>query len=366
MTVSDRLHARVQAYVAATCASGEEPEPFDLLACDLARFQASCGNGLERLLAARRLAPEDLLAAADIPAIPTDAFKLRRIACHEPAADTAVFRTSGTTVGARGTHAMRSTATYEAAARAWARVMLFPDQTPMHVLLLAPPPHQALDSSLGFMLALFGRTFGSDARWLIDGAALKLDDLREAVANAAQVGGPVFLAGASFGFVHLLDSLHGDRLALPAGSRVMQTGGFKGKSREVESGELRREIASAFGLDDQAVLGEYGMTELSSQAYEGTLRAALGYGAPSGPAGVYHAPPWMRVVAVEPETLEPVEPGHVGIARVVDLANVDSAVVVQTADQIRTRAGGFELLGRAPSATPRGCSIGVDELLGRT
>jgi hypothetical protein len=304
--------------------------------------------------------------AAEIPAIPTDAFKLRRIACHDAGADTIVFRTSGTTVGARGEHAMRTTATYEAAALAWARTMLFPDQERMHALLLGPPPAQAPDSSLGFMLALFAQSLGLSAHWLIDGATIRLDDLHAAVLSATRTGGPVLLAGASFGFVHLLDSLGGDRIALPAGSRVMQTGGFKGKSREVESDELRREIASAFGLDEHRVLGEYGMTELSSQAYEGTIRAALGCGAPSGGAGLYFAPPWMRVVAVDPGTLEPVEQGRVGIARVVDLANVDSAIAVQTADQIRCRAGGFELLGRAPAATPRGCSIGLDEILGRT
>jgi hypothetical protein len=351
--------------VSALGSSRAEPEPFDSLACDIARFQVASDNGLDRLLRSRGCKPEMLQVASDIPGIPTDAFKLRRIACHAAAADTIVFRTSGTTVGARGEHPMRTTATYELAALAWARTMLLPDQERLHMLLLAPPPAQAPDSSLGFMLALFARSFGLSTRWLIDGATSRIDDVHEAVLSVTRLGGPVLLAGASFGFVHLLDALGGDRIPLPAGSRVMQTGGFKGKSREVQQDELRREIAAAFGIDEQSVLGEYGMTELSSQAYEGTLRSALGCGAPSGPAGVYFPPPWMRVIAVDPETLAPVGEGRSGIARVVDLANIDSAVVVQTADEIRSKAGGFELLGRAAAAPARGCSIGIDEILGR-
>ena len=63
------------------------------------------------------------------------------------------------------------------------------------------------------------------------------------------------------------------------------------------------------------------------------------------------------MTAVDPETLAPVPRGEVGIARIVDLANVDSAVAIQTADRVRVTADGVELLGRAPGAPPRGCSI---------
>jgi hypothetical protein len=106
------------------------------------------------------------------------------------------------------------------------------------------------------------------------------------------------------------------------------------------------------------------MTELSSQLYEGTLAAALGHG-PRLPHGVYVPPPWVRVTAVDAATLEPVAPGEIGIARIVDLANVDSAIAIQTADRVRAVDGRIELLGRQPGAVPRGCSIAIDEMLGR-
>ncbi len=138
----------------------------------------------------------------------------------------------------------------------------------------------------------------------------------------------------------------------------MQTGGFKGRSREVDAVELRVAIAKALGVDERRVVGEYGMTELSSQFYEATAVD------PSAAPGVYREPPWARVVPVDPETLVPVADGEVGIARIEDLANVDSAFAVLAQDRVRRVAGGFELLGRAPGAAPRGCSIAIDEMLG--
>jgi hypothetical protein len=77
----------------------------------------------------------------------------------------------------------------------------------------------------------------------------------------------------------------------------------------------------------------------------------------------------MRVVAVDPDSLTALPTGEIGIARIVDLANVDSAAAIQTADRVRVlpsrgfEGGRVELLGRAPGATPRGCSIATDELL---
>ncbi len=93
-------------------------------------------------------------------------------------------------------------------------------------------------------------------------------------------------------------------LRLPAGSRVMQTGGFKGRSREIAPDVLRGLLAEAFGVPPAHVVGEYGMTELSSQLYEGTLAAALHHVEPAARHGVYFAPPWVRVDAVDPISLD--------------------------------------------------------------
>jgi hypothetical protein len=171
----------------------------------------------------------------------------------------------------------------------------------------------------------------------------------------------------SFALVHLLDACAGKDLRLPAQSRVMQTGGFKGKSREVPADELRRDVARVFQVPEAHVVGEYGMTELSSQLYEGTLASSVASslaGAAPPPHGTYFAPPWVRVSAVDPVSLAPVPVGEIGVARIVDLANVDSAVAIQTADRVRVSDGAVTLLGRLPGAVPRGCSIAIDEMLG--
>jgi hypothetical protein len=197
----------------------------------------------------------------------------------------------------------------------------------------------------------------SDATHFVRSGDLDVAALRGRIASLSPAG-PAIVLATSFALVHLLDALHGQELALPPGSRVMQTGGFKGKSREVDAHDLRRAVAAGFGIDERHVIGEYGMTELSSQFWEATIAR------PEAIPGTYVEPPWARVVPVDPETLAPVGAGQPGIARIEDLANVDSAFAVLTQDHVRRVAGGFELLGRAAGAPPRGCSIAIDEMLG--
>lgn len=362
----EALHLRARAFIAAS-ARGEAPaEAFDALGLDLARFQARASAPYARLLAARGAEPSRARALAELPAVPTDAFKLTRIAAHPPELDAITFRTSGTTIGARGEHHLTTTATYEAAARAWGAFALFPDAPPrLHAIVLAPPPEEAPDSSLGFMIERFAAWFCAAATWVVRGGAIALDAMHGAAAEAARAGDPVVLLGTSFAFVHALDGLGARRVPLPPGSRAMQTGGYKGRSRVVAPAELRQSIARAFDLDEAAVVSEYGMTELSSQLWEGTLRGRLGLPTPSARCGVLLAPPWVRVVPVDPERLAPVAAGEVGVLRIEDLANVDGAVAIQTADRGRLVDGGVELLGRAEGAPPRGCSIAADEILGR-
>jgi hypothetical protein len=363
---SGELHRRARAFVRAYEAGEGMPEPFDRLACDLGRYQAAHVEGYARLCAARKAEPASFARAIDAPAVPTDAFKLTRVAAFPEANNGIVFRTSGTTIGARGSHAMRDVGTYDAAALAFGRRCLVSGLAPrVPVLALGPSPEDAPDSSLVHMMDLFVRELGVPASrretYFIDAdGVIDLDAFDWRVARALAAGEPVLLLGTSFAFVHLLDALDEEMFRLPAGSRVMQTGGFKGKSRVVEADVLRRDLARALCVDARAIVAEYGMTELSSQFYEQTLRD------PSARHGVYAEPPWARVVPVDPETLAPVPDGAIGIARIEDLMNVDSAFAVLAADRVRRVEGGFELLGRAEGAPPRGCSIAIDELLGRS
>ncbi len=338
--MTDALHARVRAFIAGAT------DDFDALACDIARFQARAVPAVGRLFAAAGVDPAGLTRAADIPAVPTDAFRLRRIAAHDASLDTRVFETSGTTGEAlRGRHAFRTTDTYRAGALAWGTRMLIGPRDAMFVGLVADEataPH----SSLSFMLARFAETLSGPASWHWDGHAL---DVAGIVSRLTDPQRPALIAGTSFAFVHLLDALGDTRLPQRPGTRVMQTGGYKGRSREVDPTALRDMIARCFALDPPDVIAEYGMTELSSQLYERD--------------GRYRPPPWLRVTAVDPETLAPRAPGDPGIARFVDLGNVDSAVAIQTADVIRAHPDGIVLEGRLRGAPPRGCSLALDHLV---
>jgi len=352
---SDALHARALAFVRAFEQGEAAPEPFDALAVDLARFQARHVAGYARLCAARGVDPQRIRGAGEAPAVPTDAFKVATVFAFPSDQARLTFRTSGTTVGARGAHPMRITSTYDAAALAFGRAMLAPDlEAPMPVLVVGPSSQHAPDSSLAHMCTTFAKAWGEGAWFLRDGE-LDVEGLRRRVAEL-DARRPAVILATSLALAHLLELAAS--LPLPAGSRVMQTGGFKGRAREVDAAELRRSVARLFAVDERHVVSEYGMTELSSQFWEGTMARA------GTPPGVYREPPWARVVPVHPETLAPVPAGEIGIARIEDLANVDSAFAVLAADLVRRVSGGFELLGRAPGAAPRGCSIAVDEMLG--
>lgn len=182
---------------------------------------------------------------------------------------------------------------------------------------------------------------------------------------------PLLLLGTAFSFVHLLDYLVEKdlRFNLPAGSRVMETGGYKSRSRTMPKDELHALITERLGIPPENIICEYGMSELSSQAYDG--RAALPRGqefhgrAAAPPYHVFQFPPWARVEIVSPETGREVAEGETGLIRVFDLANAFSVAAVQTEDLGIRRGDGFELIGRAQLAEPRGCSVMSVESLNR-
>jgi hypothetical protein len=329
----------------------------DGLLAELAQEQASTVAPYQKFLASERRRPHGLL-----PALPTDVFRFARVAAHDSAADVVVFRSSGTTAEHRGSHAFAELALYDRAAQAAARHALFPDRPSMRLLVLAPDVHEAPDSSLSYMLAQFFRWFGAaGSSYVWRNAALRHDALVQALREASADDEPVALLGTSFAFVHAEDALGSERFQLPHGSRIMQTGGFKGRSRSIEPAQMLELLQARYGIAAPFIVQEYGMTELSSQLYETTLReAALGLPVTARRLWV---PGWVRAQPIDPQTLLPVARGEVGLLRIDDLANVGSVCAIQTSDLARTLEDGVVVLGRARGALPRGCSIAADEWL---
>lgn len=352
MSERDRLKARVEALIVQfETGVPSDPASRDRLIDELATWQALQIPEIGRL--ARR--------GAWPPALPTDVFRFRRIAAHRESADVRVFRSSGTTSAHRSVHTYRDLSLYDLAARVAARHMLFPDVDRMRLLILSPHEREVPDSSLDYMLTRFGEWFGTTTEWLWKDDTLELGRLAEALREAETAREPVALLGTSFAFVHAEDGLGAERFRLPEGSRVMQTGGYKGRSREVDSEVLLAAIAARYGVDPSCIINEFGATELSSQMYGTTLRDRV-TGA-RGPRRLW-APPWVRATPVDPDTLEPIQGERVGLLRIDDCANLDSAVCIQTADLARRVEDGIVVLGRAPGAVPRGCSLAADQALG--
>jgi hypothetical protein len=170
--------------------------------------------------------------------------------------------------------------------------------------------------------------------------------------------GKLLLCGTAFAFVHWLEALEqrGERLRLPAGARLMETGGFKGRSRELPRERLHAWLHERLGVPPERCVNQYGMTELASQFYDSVLRV---------PAAARHklTPAWTRVLIVDPDSGREVADGEVGAIQIVDLANTGSVIAIATADLGQRRGDGFEVLGREAGAEARGCSIAADELL---
>lgn len=294
-------------------------------------------------------------------ALPTDVFRFRRIAAHSEEEDVRRFRSSGTTSSERSVHVYRDLGLYDFAARTAARRMLFPDVERIHLIMLAPHEDESPNSSLEYMLARFADWFATECTWTWQNGALDVGLLRDTLRAAEAAREPVALLGTSFAFVHAEDGLVDERFELAAGSRVMQTGGYKGRSREVDPDSLLQTISARYGVAPARVINEFGATELSSQLYETTLREDLKGSV--GPRRLW-VPPWVRATPVDPDSLLPVDGDAVGILRIDDTANLDSVCCIQTADLAQRVDDGIVVLGRAPGATPRGCSLAADQALG--
>jgi len=344
---------------------------FDHLALALFARQFEHNAPYRRLCEARRARPDTVADWTAIPAVPTSAFKEWQLSCLPAEARIAVFQSSGTTGQApsRHFHNAASLALYEASLLAWFNAHLPSAFGPCSLVVLTPPPAQAPHSSLVHMFETLRRALSfaeapfvgqvaEDGAWSLDvDAALQL--MRKAIAGAQ----PLLLLGTAFSFVHLLDYLadRGRRFELPAGSCAMETGGYKGRSRALPKAALHALISERLGIQPDRIICEYGMSELSSQAYDCVINSshtALGIPNFTQPAArAFRFPPWARVRIISPETGAEAGTGETGLIRVFDLANAYSVLAVQTDDLGIRRGNGFELAGRAALAEPRGCSL---------
>ena len=383
---------------------------FNALALELFALQFKHNATYRKICEARGLTPKVVEHWTQIPTVPTAAFKELDLTCLAPAERTAVFHSSGTTEQkpSRHYHSAESLNVYEASLLPWFLENVLPDlrfTTPtlvacsrfigvddLRLVCLTPPSEQAPHSSLVHMFETIRQKLGgasvpasrvflgglaADGTWTLDFNAV-VDMLSSGGDGASPPpqtpdNRPLLLLGTAFSFVHLLDFLAEQdlRFQLPAGSRVMETGGYKNHSRSMPKTDLHQFITERLGISSSHIICEYGMSELSSQAYDlGALasRRRVSSLCSEQDAGVtpalpgldtrhFHFPPWARAQIISPETGREVADGETGLIRVFDLANVFSVMAIQTEDLGIRRGEHFELIGRAQLAEPRGCSL---------
>lgn len=285
--------------------------------------------------------PTEVLSWEQIPPIPAEAFKSESpLSCAAVEECERVFLTSGTTAEVRGRHYLATTEIYRLTVTLGMQRL---GQAPGRRAFLARNPSTMPDSSLGCMFDYLSQEDPERCPlWLLsDDGSMNLEPL-------AHDGEPLTLFSTALSLRHLFDRSPPER-CLPDGSWVFQTGGYKGLAIEYAPAELSQDIRRYLGVPPECVLNEYGMTELSSQAYR------------TGLTNPHQTPPWLKVRSADPETGEFGGAGSSGHLVFYDLGNLNSVLAIRTQDLghiIDDHT--FSLSGRDPNALARGCSRASD------
>ncbi|MBI4024097.1 MAG: hypothetical protein HY360_03895 [Verrucomicrobia bacterium] len=224
---------------------------------------------------------------------------------------------------------------------------------------LMPSFDEKPHSSLSCMAAILMREFGDgNGFWCMTCGKWNWSGFRSHLNRLKKLRRPAALFGTAFAWVHFLDWCAARQIGflMPAGSMILETGGYKGRSREIERTELHRRLRRLFGVKASDVHSEYSMCELSSQAYSFQPEGAKGEGRP-----IFRFPPWCRHRVVQPGSSISVSEGETGVLEIHDLANLDSCAFLRTEDMAIRRGDGFELIGRLPRAGLKGCSLAFED-----
>lgn len=324
---------------------------FNELACGVFCHQFETNAAYRRFCEARNATPERIENWTEIPPVPATAFKHLDLISGDPTQVEVEFQTSGTTRGseAKGRHPVLSLELYRAASLPGIKSYLLPDFDHLPIVSLIPAREVQPESSLATMMDFAITAYGDEGSgaWAHPAAGVDTEGVHEVLEELTSIARPLLLAGTAFALVHFLDrsAARGWSIELPAGTRIMETGGFKGRSREVSRAELYQLIQERLGVGPEKIVNEYGMTELLSQFWEPTLQAPF-----ASMADRFHvSPPWLRTRVLDPEDLGEVAPGEAGILMHFDLANLGSVSAVLTEDRGRAVPGEFSSWVAAPA-----------------
>ena len=310
-------------------------EELDLAALQIFRHQVENGSVYKEFIAGMRIDIEKVNHVEQIPFLPVEFFKSHTIVSNSDAADV-IFSSSGTTGIITSRHVVTDVSWYQESFCS-AFELFYGDIEKYTILALLPSYLEREGSSLIYMAEdLIKQSNNPDSGFYL----YNYSELYHQLKKQQQNKKPTLLIGVTFA---LLDFVEQYRIDFPE-LIVMETGGMKGRRKEMIREELHQTLFAGFGVD--AIHSEYGMTELLSQAY-------------SNGNGIFQTPPWMRIITRDTnDPMSLVKDGKTGGINIIDLANISSCSFIATQDLGRIyKDSSFEVLGRFDNADIRGCNL---------
>ena len=329
-------------------ADGATNDDFNALALQIFAYQFENNIPYQRFCRQRERTPRTVRSWRNIPAVPINGYKDLMLSCCDPESADRVFMTSGTTKdGIRGKCYHPTLSVYDTSMITAFRQRFMQEHPKLRMGILFPTEQTMPNSSLAHYLALALNEFGADgSRYLLTDDGLDREALFSELDRAVQTGEPYALLGASFSFVHVMDEMErlGKAVSLPKGSRILDTGGFKGQSRELELDAFYDLLEARFGVPRDHCINMYGMTELSTEFYD--------WGNTTCPS-VKSGPHWIRSQIVNPLTGDELPKGDKGVLVHCDLAHFNCVSSILTEDAGIEVDDGFLLSGAPKAPKPK-------------
>ncbi|MDO6595491.1 acyl transferase [Oceanihabitans sp. 2_MG-2023] len=310
---------------------------FDTVALQVFKFQFENNAVYRSFCDLLYIHPSDIKRIEDIPFLPISFFKSHEIlSASEEIEQT--FSSSGTTGSITSKHQVTNVSVYEESFRSGFK-HFYGNIEDYTILALLPNYLEREGSSLVYMFNdLIKKSKKPQSGFYLD----NLSELKSKLQTLDVQGEKVLLIGVSFALLDLIEN-HSFQLQ---NTIIMETGGMKGRRKELIREELHDILKQGFGV--QNIHSEYGMTELLSQAY-------------STGNGVFNCPNWMQVLTRDTEDALTIQnPGKTGGLNIIDLANVNSCAFIATQDLGKVnKDGSFEIIGRFDNSDIRGCNLMV-------
>ncbi|MGY8933062.1 MAG: LuxE/PaaK family acyltransferase [Flavobacteriales bacterium] len=309
---------------------------FENLALETFQFQYRQVNVYREFCDLLKANPFNVKTINDIPFLPIQFFKSHQVLTKKSTYQR-VFTSSGTTGSITSKHYVSDLAIYyKSFTKAFE--LFFGATENINILALLPNYLERKGSSLIYMVdALIQESKNSNSGFYLN----DISSLIEKLEYLEKTNQKTILLGVSYA---LLDLIETKQFQLK-NTIIMETGGMKGRRKEMVKEELQESLKKGFGV--ATIYSEYGMTELLSQAY-------------SKGNGIFNCPPWMKILTRDTADAQTLVFNKTGGINVIDLANINSCSFIATQDLGKAREdGSFEILGRFDDSDIRGCNLMV-------